>query len=245
VVSPGGEEQTYPPLRNLDERPVDGSDRAVRAITELVELARAGQFQRANLLRDVLEELRRVVIDATYHGYFADAALSTESVAGLLAGYVVRANQGLRVPEPGALALARVLRFAARHQSLSRSAVDRVSFAASAALGPGDPREELVRKHAVLTLEGYFQEAIDQDVASGDDLDTISFNMAATFYKVHDSGFRVGDARALARKLKPVIERDGDKASARKLLKICARHVGIEERALFNFKVRKAKRTNR
>lgn len=233
------EVRLIPAGRVLDERPLDGNERAVRAVTELLELVSAGKASRNSVLLDLIGMLFRHLVDGATAGYFADAPLSVESVASLLAEHVIHANGGLRVPKAGAIVQARLLRLVARHASTPKAAMSRVSYEAEGALGESDPRKELVRRDAESLLERYFREAINEDVANGDDFADAALGMALTFFKVHDAGFRVGDARALARKLERLLQR-GER-DAKKLVTVCARHVGIDAR-LFNFTGRRAKK---
>ena len=144
-VSPSGEVRIYPETRLLKERPFDGNERATRAVTELVELAAAGEDDgRKKLLSRLLESLFRLIVDGSESGYFADAPLTVESIAELLLEHLIHENRGLRVPEPGAIAIARLLRVIARWKSLSRTELDRVASAAKVALGASDPRALLV-----------------------------------------------------------------------------------------------------
>lgn len=216
----------YPSVQALNERPHDGNARAIRAMTELVELANAGaDTGRKKLLVRLLESLFRLVVDGAEAGYFSDAQLSVESVAELLFEQVIHENRGLRVPEPGAIALARLLRLVAQRKKVPRADVDRVSSSVKKALGPSDPRSTLVRKDAGVRLEREFRAVLDE-VTLPDGASVAALELAMRFYEEHDSGFKRKDAEALAAKLEPTLSA-GERVSeslVESLIAACDRH---------------------
>jgi hypothetical protein len=225
----GSVQRCYHGVPALERTPEDVNERALDAIETLIQLVIVPTKDSTEPEQDLLEvlfhDLRRRMIDASAEASVRTTAINISDVAGTLADFIARQNEGVRVPRPRAKALARLLRLVEVGEDVHRAALDRISSQADKALGARDIGGRFGRAEAVRRIEGYFVQALS---TANTDPRGAAKEMAWRFYEQHDHAWERDAVFSLEKKLARALalgESDVDK-----LISLCARHAGIKAR---------------